>query len=318
MPFKRVPQKFTSVINPVTIGIGASAVTLGGENVLPLYFFDSAIENTPKIGVELSDLGLNTALPELKKYYAGASTIAKLAARACAMPGADFLCLVLDSADPNGKDASVESCVSLCESVYEVIDKPLCIMGCGNVDKDARLLEKLSEAMQGKNVLLMSAREENYKGIAVSAGIAYGNKFAAQSSVDLNLAKQLNVLISQLGVSCDNFVMDLGSAAAGYGFEYIASTLERVKLAALQQNDQMLQMPIITPVSRESWTVKEALASESDFPEWGSCEQRGVDMEITTAAAAIAAGANAVILMHPDSVITISLMISELLRKDEV
>jgi len=305
------PQIFTSAINAVTIG---TAVTLGGENVLPLYAFDSAIEHPPKIGVELSDLGISCDLPGMAEFYAGADSVVQQAVRAYEMPGADFLCLYLDSADPNGSNASVEACVTLCKQVATAIGgNPLCIIGCGNTQKDAELLPALAEALQGENVLLMSAKEENYKAIAASAGLAYGHKLGAESSVDLNLAKQLNVLISQLGVRGESVVMNIGSAAAGYGFEYVASTMERVKLAALQQNDQMLQMPIVAPVSREAWAVKEAMASEADFPEWGPAKQRGVAMEITTAAACLAAGANAVILAHPDSVAAVSRLISELI-----
>ena len=116
-----------------------------------------------------------------------------------------------------------------------------------------------------------------------------------------------------MGIQTDAFVMNIGSAAAGYGYDYVASTLDRVKDAALAQNDAMLQMPIITPVSSEAWSVKESIVSEEDFPEWGSRESRGVSMEICTAASVIAGGADAVILRHPESVATISGMVAGLM-----
>lgn len=313
MPLKCTPQKFNASINSVVIGTGDKAVTIGGENVLPLYSFDAPIENRPAIGVVLSDLGPDMTLPGVAAFYAGAETLAEQAAKAAAMPGADFVCLKLESADPNGKDASVEDCVAACKAVADAISVPLAIEGCKNIDKDAKLFEKISEALQGKNVLLLSAREENYKIIAASAGLAYGQKVGAESAVDINLAKQLNVLINQMGVAPANTVMNLGAAAAGYGFEYVASTMDRVKSAALGQNDQMLQMPVATPVADEAWSVKEALVSEEDFPEWGSREQRGVDMEVSTAAACLAAGSNAVLLMHPASVATVAKLIAELI-----
>ena len=162
-------------------------------------------------------------------------------------------------------------------------------------------------------MLFLSAKEENYKTVGASVGLAYGQKVGAESAVDINLAKQLNVLMTQLGVAPENMAVNLGSAAAGYGFEYVASTLERVKSAALSQNDKMLQMPIVTPVSSETWSVKEALASEEDMPEWGSREERGVQMEIVTAAACLAAGSDAVILKHPTSVATISALVGALM-----
>jgi len=313
MPLKRTPQKFNASINSVVIGTGDKAVTIGGENVLPLYSFDAPIENRPAVGVVLSDLGPDMTLPGVAAFYAGAETLAEQAAKAAAMPGADFVCLKLESADPNGNNASVEDCVAAAKTVADAIDVPLAIEGCKNVDKDAKLFEKISEALQGKNVLLLSAREENYKVIAASAGLAYGQKVGAESAVDINLAKQLNVLINQMGVAPANTAMNLGSAAAGYGFEYVASTMDRVKSAALGQNDQMLQMPVVTPVAGEAWGVKEAIVSEEDFPEWGSREQRGVDMEVATAAACLAAGSNAVLLMHPESVATVAKLIAELM-----
>lgn len=313
MPFKRVPQKFNAAINSVAIGTGDSAVTFGGENVLPFYTFDAPIENSPKIGVALSDLGPDMNLPGIAEYYAGAEGLPEQAKRAAAMPGADFLCIRLESADPNGKDAPIEDCVASCKAVAEAVDMPLAIEGSKNLEKDAKLFEKLAEALQGKNVLFLSAREENYKRIAAAAGLAYDQKVGAESSVDINLAKQLNVLINQLGVKNESVVMNLGSAAAGYGFEYVASTIDRVKSAALSQNDTMLQMPVVTPVSSEAWSVKEAVVSEEDFPEWGPVEQRGINMEVATASACLAAGSNAVILMHPVSVATVSKLISELM-----
>jgi acetyl-CoA decarbonylase/synthase complex subunit delta len=313
MPFKRTPQQFAASIKEVTIGTGDKAVTLGGENVFPLYSFDAPIPNPPKVGVEFSDTGPDRSVPGIAAFYAGAESLGDVAKRACDMPGADFVSLVLDSADPNGDDMPIEECVALCREAAEAVSLPLVIQGSKNVEKDAKLFEKVAEALQGKNVLLMSAREDNHKAIAVAAVMAYGQKIGAESSVDINLAKQLNVLVSQLGIGGENVVMNLGTAAAGYGFEYVASTMDRVRGAALAQNDNMLQMPAITPVAGDAWSVKESVAPEEDFPEWGPAEQRGVSMEISTAASVLAAGANAVILRHPDSVAAVSKLISELM-----
>ena len=160
--------------------------------------------------------------------------------------------------------------------------------------------------------LILSEKEENYKAIGAAAGLAYNQIVGAESAVDINLAKQLNVVTTQLGVNAQKIVMNIGSAAAGYGYEYVVSTMDRIKGAALSQNDNMLQMPIITPVSAETWGVKEATASEADMPEWGSADERGIDMEVMTAAADLAAGSDAVILRHPEAVATISRMIKAL------
>lgn len=312
MPFTGKSGKFNAAIRTVEIGTGDKAVKLGGENVMPLYSFDAPIENAPKIGVLITDLGMENEAAGIKEYYAGASNFAEITKKAEEMPGADFVVLRFEGADPNGENRSVEDCVAIAKEVGGAITAPLVIEGCKNVEKDAELFNKVAEALQGKNVLIMSAREENYKAVAAAAGLAYGQKVGAESAVDINLAKQLNVLIGQLGVDPANVVMNVGSAAAGYGFEYVVSTMDRVKAAALSQGDAQLQMPIITPVADEAWNVKEAMASEADMPEWGSQEERGIDMEIETAAAVLASGSNAVILKHPASVAVISKLIKEL------
>ena len=313
MSFKRMPQKFGAAINEVVVGVGDNAMKLGGESVLPLYSFDGPIENRPKIGVEISDTGYDATVPGLAAYYGDTADVAELAKKAAAMPGADFVALSFEGADPNGANRSTEDCVAMAKAVCEAIDKPLVILGCKNIEKDTELFVKIAEALQGKNVLFMSAREEDYKTVAASAVLAYGQKLSAESAVDINLAKQLNVLINQLGVPAVQTVMNIGSAAAGYGFEYVASTLDRVRNAALGQDDKMLQMPIVTPVGADAWGVKEAIVSEEDVPEWGDREERGIEMEISTAAACVASGSNAVILRHPVSVATIAEMIGALL-----
>ena len=312
MGFKSNPQAYSSSIAETVIGTGDKAVTLGGENVLMFYSFDGDIKNAPVVGIEISDLGPDRSIPGLDAFYKGCESLTDLAKRAEQAPGASFVCLKLDGADPNGDNEPVEASVAKIKEVAEAISLPRVVQGCDNVDKDAELLAKAAEALQGKNALLLSAKEENYKGIAVAAVTAYGQKIAGESAVDINLAKQLNVLIAQMGVANDNLAMNLGTSAAGYGFEYLASTIERVKLAALTQNDEALQVPIITPVAADAWGVKETLVSEEDFPEWGPREERGIQMEVCTASACLASGSDAVILRHPSSVKTISAMVKAL------
>ena len=269
MPFNGKSGKFNASIGTVEVGCGEKAIKIGGENVLPFYTFDAPIENSPKVGVMITDLGLENEPAGVKAYYEGCTTMADIAKKAAAMPGADFVCLKLEGADPNGEDKSVEDCMAVLREVVDAIDVPLVIAGCKNVAKDAELLTKASEVAQGKNAIILAAKEEDYKGIGAAAGLAYNQKVGAESAVDINLAKQLNVLISQLGVAPSNIVMNVGTATVGYGFEYVVSTMDRIKAAALSQDDKQLQMPIITPIADEAWNVKEAMASEEDMPEWG-------------------------------------------------
>lgn len=312
MPFNQKLQKFTGKTNTVTIGSGDKTVTLGGNSTYPFYSFDAPTANTAKVGVEISDMGLEGLADGIKAYYEGCTTMAEIAKKAAAMEGADFVALLLEGGDPNGVDKSVDELIAVVKEVADAVDCPLVVEGCKNVEKDAELLPKVADVLQGRNVLILAEKEENYKAIGAAAGLAYNQVVGAESAVDINLAKQLNVVTTQLGVNAQKIVMNIGSACAGYGYEYVVSTMDRIKGAALGQNDNMLQMPIITPVASETWGVKEASASEADMPEWGSVDERGIDMEIMTAAADLAAGSDAVILRHPASVKTISEMIKAL------
>ena len=314
MSFAPKKQAFNAKINAVTIGTGDKAVVLGGQNVLPFYTFDAPIENKPKVGVEITDAGMAMCTTAgLKAFYEGCATVADMAKKVESMPGASFIALNLEGADPNGENKSVEECVELAKAVAAATDLPIVVMGCKNVEKDAELFNKVAEALAGKNILVLSAREENYKTVGASAGLAYNQKVGAESAVDINLAKQLNTVITQLGVNAEPIVMHAGSAAAGYGYEYVASTLDRIKAAALQQGDAQLQMPIITPVSTDAWGVKEATAAEEEMPEWGNQEERAIEMEVVTAAACLAGGSDAVIMRHPAAVEAISKMIDALI-----
>lgn len=312
MPFNQKKQTFNAKINTVTIGSGDKTVAIGGNSTFPFYTFDAPTQNTAKVGVEISDMGLEGQAEGIKAYYDGASTMAEIAKKAAAMEGADFVALLLEGGDPNGVNKSVDELIEVVKEVAGAIDCPLVVEGCKNVEKDAELLPKVAEVLQGRNVLILAEKEENYKAIGAAAGLAYDQIVGAESAVDINLAKQLNVVTTQLGVNAQKIVMNVGSACAGYGYEYVVSTMDRIKGAALSQNDNMLQMPIITPVASEVWGVKEASASEADMPEWGPQDERGIDMEIMTAAADLAAGSDAVILRHPQSVATISKMIKAL------
>lgn len=313
MGYQMKKHAYNASINTVELGVGEKAVKLGGNNTLPFYDFDAATQNTAKIGIEISDLALEEyTQPGLKKFYEGCDSIAKMAVRAQEIPGASFIVLHLESADPNGHNTSVEDAVSLAREVSGAIELPLVVMGCKNVEKDAEIFSKISEALAGKNILVLAAREENYKTVGASAALAYQQKVGAETADDINLAKQLNTIMMQLGIPAGSIVMQPGTSAAGYGFEYVVSTLDRIKAAAFTANDAQLQMPIMTPISTETWGVKESTLPESEAPEWGDAEERGVDMEIATASACLASGSDAVIMRHPAAVEAVHKMIEAL------
>ena len=194
---------------------------------------------------------------------------------------------------------------------------PTCMAFCMKVAQGAVSLDKCpyfsEEALAGKNVLFMSAKNENYKTVGASVALANGQKLGAETADDINLAKQLNIMLKGLNVNPENVVMDIGTAAVGYGYEYAASTFDRSRLAALGQSDADLQMPILAAVCNDTWGVKESTASVEDEPAWGCQEERAISMEVATAAADLTGGADAVVLRHPESVATIKKFITELI-----
>ena len=312
MSFVPKTAAYSGKINAVTLGTGDKALVIGGQNVLPFYTFDAPIENAPKIGVEISDAADSWTAPGLVDFYAGCTTMAERAKKAETMEGADFICLNFESADPNGANRSVADCVADAKAVAEAVSMPIVVMGCKNMEKDGELFAKIAEALQGKNIAVMSARNEDYKTVGASVALAYGQKVGAETADDINLAKQLNIMLKGLSIAPENIVMNIGTAAVGYGYEYVASTLDRIRLAALAQSDADLQMPIIAPVSTDTWSVKESVASEEDAPEWGNQEERAIGMEVSTAAANLTGGADAVIMRHPVAIATIKKFITEL------
>ena len=312
MSFTPKTGAFSGKINAVTLGTGDKAIVIGGQNVLPFYTFDAPIENAPKVGAEVSHATPTWSTGALAELYAGCTTLAECAAKAATIPGVDFLALNFAAADPNGANRSTEECVADAVAVAAATDLPLVILGCKNVDKDSELLPKLAEALMGKNALFMAAKNENYKTVGASVALACGQKLGAETADDINLAKQLNIMLKGLNVNPESVVMDIGTAAVGYGYEYAASTFDRIRLAALAQSDDDLQMPILATVSLDTYGVKESTASEEDEPAWGSREERAIGMEISTAAADLTGGADAVVLRHPASIATIKQFITEL------
>ena len=313
MSFTPKTAPYSGKINAVTLGTGDNAIVIGGQNVLPFYTFDAPIENAPKVGVEVSDLASEWEWAGLKEFYAGCTTMADYAKKAESVEGCDFICLNFVGADPNGANRSVAECVADAKAVAEVVTKPIVVMGCKNLERDGELLAALAEALAGKNVLFMSAKNENYKTVGASVALANGQKLGAETADDINLAKQLNIMLKGLNVDPASVVMDIGTAAVGYGYEYAASTFDRIRLAALAQGDNDLQMPILAAVCNDTWGVKESTASEADEPNWGCMEERAISMEVATATADLVGGADAVVLRHPASVATIKKFIAELI-----
>lgn len=313
MAFNMSTQKVNAKVNEVEIGLGEKAIKLGGEQALPFYSFDGETGNKPVIGAEICDHQPQEWIDAYSKIYGDVwADPAKWAKYVEDNTEADFICLRLESAHPDAQDKSPEECAEIAKAVSDATSLPLVVAGCGNAEKDGKVLDKVSATLEGRNILVVSAVEDNYKAVGASAGMAYGQKVCAESAVDINLAKQMNVLLTQLGVKQENLVMNIGCSAVGYGYEYVASTIDRIRLAGFNQNDKALQIPVISPVSFEVGHVKEAIATEEVEPEWGDNEARTIGMEVSTASSMIIGGANAVILRHPESIKTVKNLIDAL------
>lgn len=311
MAFEMPTETTESKIREVSLGTGD--VKVGGENVLPFYLFDGQMPNRPLIAVEVYDDNPQGWSPVVAEPLADViSDPVAWAKKAQDEWGADVIALKLKSTDPKGDDKSPEEGAETAKAVAEAVDIPVIIYGSEDVEKDGEVLKAVATAVEGKNVLLGPALEDNFKTIG-AASLGYKQSVVAKTPIDVNLAKQLNVLLTNLGVDVGNIVIDPTTGALGYGLEYSYSVMERLKLAALQQDDGMTQMPLIADVGIEAWKAKEAKAPSSEFPEWGDESKRGVLWEILTASCLLMAGANIVMMRHPDAIKTVRKVIDSLM-----
>jgi len=307
-----VPKETTdSKIREVTLGTGD--VKVGGENILPFYLFEGAMPNRPKIAVEVYDDNPQTWSPvvadALKDVIADPVAWAKKAQDEW---GADIIALRLKSTDPKGDDKPAGEAAKTAAAVADAVSIPVIVYGAEDAEKDGEVMKAVAAAAEGKNLIMGPANEDNYKTIGAAA-LGYGQSISAKTPIDVNLAKQLNILLSNLGVDVGKIIVDPTTGALGYGLEYTYSVMERFKIAALRQDDSMTQMPLIADVGPEAWKAKEAKAPATDEPQWGDENKRGVLWEILTATALLMAGADIVIMRHPDAIKTVKQVIDNLM-----
>lgn len=311
MAFEVPKETSESKIREVALGTGE--VKVGGENVLPFYLNEGEMPYRPLIAVEVYDdnpQGWSPVVAEpLKDVLDDPVAWAKKAQDEW---GADLIALRLKSTDPKGDDKPAEEAAETAKKVVEAVDIPVIVYGSEDVDKDGDVLKAVAQATEGKNVVLGPALEDNYKTIGAAA-LGYNQTVAAKTPIDVNLAKQLNILLSNLGVDLGNIIIDPTTGALGYGLEYTYSVMERLKLAALRQDDNMTQMPLIVDVGVESWKAKEAKAPSDEEPQWGDEEKRGILWEIITASTLLVAGADIVIMRHPEAIKTTRKVIDSLM-----
>lgn len=302
MSFTIVKETYAGSIKPITIGKGAKAVTVGGEACYPFYQFEGKMPNKPKIAMEVWDME-PTAWPQAAKaQFADVLADPAAWAKKCVTDhGADAIVLQLKSTDPNDKNAGPEDAVKTVKAVLKAIDVPLIVWGVANPEKDEAVLKKISEECQGENLTLGPVEEKNHKGIGASA-MGYGHTVISSSPIDVNLAKQINILLENLGVPLTRVLVDPTTGGLGYGMEYSYSVMERLGMAALAQGDDKLQLPIINNLGNEIWRCKEAGQSAEDAPILGDPERRVIMMEAVAAVCYLLAGSNMLIMRHPEAV----------------
>ncbi|MFH1730972.1 MAG: acetyl-CoA decarbonylase/synthase complex subunit delta [Planctomycetota bacterium] len=318
MEIADVKEKWTNRINEVTIGATpeqggtrGSTVTVGGETTLPCLTFEGQIPNRPIIAGIVVDV-----VPDwpdvLKSAIGGEINSPAEWAQKCAQEfKVDAVSLKLLGPEPAGRNLSAADAAKTVEAVLKAVDVPLIIWGCGDEEKDNEVLLECSQAAKGENCLIGPCTESNYRTLG-AIGKADKHKLIAEAPVDINIAKQVNILLQDIDFSLEDVVMCQVTAALGYGFDYVYTIFERVRTAGLK-GDKMMALPQIANVGWEVWKVKEATADEDVLPGWGKLEERGPRWEATTAAGYLQAGADILALAHPGAVAITRETIDELM-----
>ncbi len=302
MAFEFFKESYTGAIKEITLGKGDKAVTVGGETCYPFYQFEGAMPHKPRIAMEVWDMEPEewpeAAAAPFKDVLADPAAWAK---KCVEQYGADMIVLQLKSTDPNGQDASADDAAATVKKVLGAIDVPLIIWGTANVEKDEEVLKKIAEECDGENLIIGPVEDKNHKGIGAAA-MGFGHTIIASSPIDVNLAKQCNILLENLGMPMDRIIIDPTTGGLGYGLEYSYSVMERIRMAALAQGDDKLQLPIINNLGNEVWKCKEAKQPAEEAPILGDPERRAILMEAVGAVAYLMAGSDILIMRHPESI----------------
>jgi acetyl-CoA decarbonylase/synthase complex subunit delta len=313
--FEIPKTQYTGKIREITLGSGDKAITVGGETSYPFYLFEGEMPHPPRIAMEVYDCPPEEWAEAALEPFAGVTDDPVAWAQKCINDyGAEMICLQLVSTDPNDLNRSTEEAVQVVKKVADAIDVPLIVWGTGNHDKDIEVLRAVAETCQNKHLILGPLEEGDYKRIGASA-IAYGHTVIATTPIDINLAKQLNILLGNLGVPDDKIIMDPTVSGIGYGIEYCYSVMERMRMAGLTQQDDKLQFPIICNIAKEVWRTKEVHIPTKEDPTLGDVKKRGIVMEAMSATALLLSGADVLIMRHPEAIKQVRQLIADLTAK---
>ncbi len=305
-------DKWTGKVRTVTIGAASSdggtrskAITIGGDTTMPFLHFESPTANSPILAIEIRSRKPDDWSALLENSWRESMNNPGSWAKAAEKAGAEMIVLWLTGED------TPEDAVNAVKQVLSETSVPLAVFGPGNIEKDNDLLVAVSEAAKGERLVLGICEDKNYRTIAATS-MANGHIIVARTAMDVNLAKQLNILISDMGLPLDRVIMDPTTGALGYGMEYGFSVMERLRLAALQ-GDSMTQLPMMVTTGFETWKTKEAKVGTGVPESWGDWLERAIHWETTTSLALLESGAAIIVLRHPESINRVRMAISELM-----
>ena len=318
MPIEIPKDNWPGTVRTVTIGTSASdggtrtsTVTVGGQKNLPFLHFENKAPNRPAVAIEIKDHRPDDWSSLLLDAWGDVVNNPAIWAKAAEAAGADLIQLSLSLTDLDGNPTNPDGAVKTVNNVLAATGLPLMVFGPGQAEADNNLLVAVAEATKGERLVLGIAEDKNYRTIIATA-MANGHLVNARSPMDVNLAKQLNILISDMGMPLDRVLMDPTTGALGYGIEYGYSAMERLRQAALQ-GDAMTQLPILVTPGFEAWKTKEAKVETGVPAAWGDWLERSINWETLTAMTLIEAGADIVVLRHAESVRRVKLAVTDLM-----
>jgi acetyl-CoA decarbonylase/synthase complex subunit delta len=318
MPIELPIDKWPGAVRTVTLGATKAeggtrshTVTVGGEKAMPYMHFESEVPNKPVVAIEIRDRRPDDWSPLLLETWKEVVDDPAKWARAAEDAGADIVVLYLSLTDKDGRPNSPEAAVAVVKAVLAATGVPLAVFGPGQAELDNTLLVPVAEATKGERLVLGICEDKNYRTIVATA-MANGHLVSARTPMDVNLSKQLNILITDMGLPSDRVLMDPTTGALGYGIEYGFSVMERLRLAALQ-GDAMTQSPLIVTPGFEAWKTKESKVGEGVPAAWGDWLNRAIYWETLTAVTLLESGADIVVLRHPESVRQVKAAIDELM-----
>jgi acetyl-CoA decarbonylase/synthase complex subunit delta len=304
MPVEIPKEKWSGSVRQVTIGATAEqggtrsrTLTIGGETAMPFLHSEGTFPNPPALAIEIRDRKPDDWSPLLYRVWGEAMNDPAEWAKAAEAAGADLIYLVLSLTTADGKPNTPENACAVVRKVLQATGLPLAVIGPGQAELDNELIVPVADAAKGERLLLGTCEDKNYRTI-VAAAMANDYLVQSKTPMDVNLSKQLVILIHDMGMPLERIVMDPTTGALGYGIEYGYSVMERLRMAALQ-GDGMTQQPMMVTPGEEAWKVKESKVGEGVPAAWGEWEKRALEWEAVTGATLIQSGADLLVVRHP-------------------